>query len=458
VPTFKDSVLVISHDTIGAKMAGPGIRYYHLARALSHEFTVTLAVPGEIEPGLETDNLHLAQYSRGVWDSLGALAMQAQTIVINSVLAGEFPQLADLHIPLAIDAYDPILAEWLTATHTKPAEQEADWAAQLQHLTVQYLAGDFYMCASERQRDWLLGQLEANGRINPWNIREDSSLRRLVDVVPYGLPETPPQHTKATIRGVWPGISPQDKVILWGGGLWPWLDPLTAVYALAKAWNTRQDLRLIFPGTRHPNPDMAQMPTYVEDVRHLATQLGLLDQAVFVGDWIPYRDWQNVLMESDVALSLHYEDTLETRWAFRTRVLDYIWAGVPIIATQGDATSELIKKYDLGTLVPEKDADRVAEAVLHMISIPKISFQSNFEQVRPLLSWNHVSKPLIEFCHSPRPAPDKAILAENLGNPYYSFNINRLIKENKELRKLVEAFEGRRIVRFLNQLRQLFNR
>jgi glycosyltransferase involved in cell wall biosynthesis len=439
-------------------MAGPGIRYYHLARALSREFMVILGVPGEIEPGLGTNQLHLAQYSRRDWDSVEPLTRQAQIIVINSALAGEFPQLADLNIPLAIDAYDPILAEWLTATQTKPAEQEADWAAQMQHLTMQYLIGDFYICASERQRDWLLGLLEANGRINPWTVRADPSLRRLVDVVPYGLSEQTPKHTKATIRGVWPGISPVDKVILWGGGLWPWLDPLTAVHALAKAWQTRQDLRLIFPGARHPNPAMAQMPTYAEDVRQLATELDLLDKAVFIGDWIPYRDWPNVLIESDVALSLHYENTLETRWAFRTRVLDYIWAGVPIIATQGDATSDLISKYDLGNLVPEKDAVRVAEAILHTISISKDSFQSNFERVRPLLTWENVSKPLFEFCSSPHLAPDKSILAENIGNPYYSYNINRLIKENTDLRKLIDAFEGRRIVRLLNRIRRLFNR
>jgi glycosyltransferase involved in cell wall biosynthesis len=449
-------VLIISHEVIGAQMAGPGIRYYHLAQALSREFEVMLAVPCEPETALENSQLHLTPYRHGDWDSVAPLVGPARTIVINSVLAGEFPQLAALNIPQAIDAYDPILAEWLAASQTKPAEQEAHWASQMQRLTTQYLTGDFYMCASERQRDWLLGLLEANGRINPWTVREDPSLRRLVDVVPFGLPEKPALHTKPTIRGVWNGIGVNDKIVLWGGGLWPWLDPLTAVHAVARAWNSRQDLRLIFPGTRHPNPSMAQMPTYVEDVRRLATRLDLLDKVVFLGDWVAYQDWPNVLLESDVALSLHYEDTLETRWAYRTRVLDYIWAGLPIIATQGDATSELIREYDLGTLVPEKDADRVAEAILHSINLPDKAFQFKFDQVRQRLTWENVSRPLIEFCRSPRLAPDRAILAENLGNPYYSFNLSRLKKENSELRQLVEAFERRRIVRLLDHLRRLF--
>ncbi len=40
------SLLILSHDVVGSQMAGPGIRYYHLARVLARELPVTLAVPG----------------------------------------------------------------------------------------------------------------------------------------------------------------------------------------------------------------------------------------------------------------------------------------------------------------------------------------------------------------------------------------------------------------------------
>ena len=54
----------------------------------------------------------------------------------------------------------------------------------------QYLIGDFYLCASERSA-WWLGLLEASGRVNPATFDADPSLRTLIDVVPYGLPDTP---------------------------------------------------------------------------------------------------------------------------------------------------------------------------------------------------------------------------------------------------------------------------
>jgi hypothetical protein len=40
-----------------------------------------------------------------------------------------------------------------------------------------------------------------------------------------------------------------------------------------------------------------------------------------------------LLREADIGVSLHRED-VETRYSFRTRVLDYLWAGLPIITTE----------------------------------------------------------------------------------------------------------------------------
>ena len=107
---------------------------------------------------------------------------------------------------------------------------------------------------------------------------------------------------------------------------------------------------------------MAGMPNQVAPARALAEELGVLDTAVFFGDWAPYSDWPHVLQESDVALTLHF-DTVETRLAFRSRVLEYIWAGLPIVATAGDATSDLVSYHGLGEVTAVGDVDAVAAAI-----------------------------------------------------------------------------------------------
>jgi glycosyltransferase involved in cell wall biosynthesis len=270
-----------------------------------------------------------------------------------------------------VDGYDPLLAEWLfIESRHEVTTQQAYWRERMTALTQQYLIGDFYLCASERQRDWWLGLLEAHGRINAHTFRQDNTLRKLIDVVPFGLPAAPPIKTQPAIKGVWDGVAVEDKLLLWGGGLWPWLDPLTAIEAMRLVAQQRDDVRLVFPGTKHPNPLLSGMKTKTEDAKDLAARLGLINRHVFFGDWVPYERWGDVLLESDVALSLH-QDTLEARLAFRSRMLEYIWAGLPTIATTGDATSDLIAQHNLGVVVNYGDVAAVADAILRLLDEPR---------------------------------------------------------------------------------------
>jgi len=445
-------VVVVSHDIVGSRMAGPGIRYYQLALVLSQEFEVTLAIPCEVDPALPAEHLKIASYQRGDWASLALLLRGAVAVLVNCVGVSDFPQLAESDIPLIVDGYDPLLAEWLTMTRQDPQGQDASWGVKFQRLSLPYGVGDFFVCASERQRDWWLGLLEASGRINPWTMREDPSFRRLVDVVPFGLPLTPAVHTHSVVRGIWPHISQDDKIILWGGGLWPWMDPLTAIRAMACIWQKRQDVRLIFPGTRHPNPVMKKAPSHLSAAQQLATELGIADSAVFFGDWVAYSDWANVLLESDLALSLHFDNTLETRLAFRTRILDYLWVGLPMVVTEGDATSEVIEKYGVGIVTASQDVSGVAAALLQLLDQPRSEWHERFEKARQQYTWDAAAQPLLEFCRKPRRAADRGIFTSPVSSAAYA----QLQEETIRLRALVQAFERRKIVRFLNRLRAMF--
>ena len=433
-------VLIISHDVVGKQMAGPGIRYYHLARVLSREFNVTLAVPHEQALELTDVGFQTGCYKRGDWGSIMGLVDKARVVIMPSDIASDFPQLSQIQTPLVIDGYDPLLAEWLFLHQSMPiTEQHFHWKRRMRELTQQYLMGDFFLCASERQRDWWLGLLEANGRINPFTLSRDTSLRSLIDVVAFGLPEISPQKTRQVIKSVWPGIKETDKVILWGGGLWPWLDPLTAIRAAAKVWKYRQDIRLIFPGTRHPNPMLGNIPSHNQAAIQLAQEFNLLDKAVFFGEWIPYTDWANVLLESDLALSLHY-DTLETRLAFRSRMLEYIWGSLPMVATKGDATSDLVSKYGLGMVVDYEDVNQVAEAILKLLDTPRSMFKEQFDTAQKALSWEQTAQPLIGFCRNPYQAMDRAAIKGKLGNPFYmrqdSYIKSRIMKLIKKVKRL----------------------
>jgi glycosyltransferase involved in cell wall biosynthesis len=168
------------------------------------------------------------------------------------------------------------------------------------------------------------------------------------------------------------------------------------VQAIAQLHPDYPQLKLIFPGTIHPNPDVQEMPVHNTQVYAYAEEQGLLNKAVFFGEWVAYEDWPNVLLESDLALSLHH-DTTETQLAFRSRMLEYIWAGVPMVATKGDATSEIVTRYQLGKVVGYGDVGEVANAIKEMLARPKADYQTALSAARTALSWEAVTQPLIEF-------------------------------------------------------------
>ena len=181
-------------------------------------------------------------------------------------------------------------------------------------LTDEIMAGDYFVCASPRQKDFWAGLMAGLGRINPLTYDRHPSLGGFLDVVPFGIdPEPPARLAGPVLKGVVPGIAADDKVLIWGGGIWNWFDTKTLVRAMALVADARPDIKLFFMGMVHPNPAMPdfQMRNARETLA-LAHELGLMDRTVFFNKgWVPYRDRGAYLLEADAGVTTHYSH-LET--------------------------------------------------------------------------------------------------------------------------------------------------
>src|SRR4029079_11875445 len=92
--------------------------------------------------------------------------------------------------------------------------------------------------------------------------------------------------------------------------------------------------------------EIGEMTMTTRAVR-LAEELGLRDRVVFFNfGWVPYAERGRYLLEADLGVSAHFDD-LETRFAFRTRLLDCFWAGLPVVTTRGDSLREVVAARDL---------------------------------------------------------------------------------------------------------------
>ncbi len=405
-------ILLICNESVGENMAGPAIRYWEFGRALSRYFTVTLAIPPFIQPSpkIEYQNMGFTLHFCQTQAELQQLAQQAEVIVTVADVLSIYHFLTKTKAILVVDMYIPLILEGLQKHADKPFNERNLLNAGYRGVhTRQLRTADFIICASEKQQDYWLGWLTAIGRVNPYTHSADPTLAKLIGVVPFGLPSQPAEQTRPVLKGVYPHIAPHDQVILWGGGIWNWLDWQTMLYAMQLISAQTSQVKLFFMGIKSPN---AASSTAVAQAIALSQQLRLYDKQVFFNDWVPYQERQNYLLEADIGVSLHLAH-VETRFAFRTRLLDYIWAGLPMVVTVGDVLSEEVAHEQLGQVVKSGDVAGVSQAILTLLGTPNLRerYRLQFERVRAKYDWDEVLKPLIHFCESPTRAPDKPYLA-----------------------------------------------
>lgn len=402
-PTGRNVVLLTA-DVVGARMAGPAIRTVELARVLASEHRVTVASP--YPPDDAPTDLEVRCF--GGSRELAELVDAADVTVAFAGLVRRFPVIAERARHLVVDAYDPALLEALVhhAAETPERQQavfEDALAATLEPLRV----ADLVVCASRRQRDLLIGMLVALGRVNPQTVADDPTLGHLVTVVPFGVPDEPPRPAQTPpLRSPAGPFGHDDLILLWGGGIYDWLDPVTLVRALAEVDD--EGVGAYFLATGHPTPDVGPM-AMVDRARSTARELGLLGTRVHFGpEWVPYRERAALFLDADVGVSLH-RDHIEALYAFRTRVLDYIWCGLPILCTEGDTLADEVRARGLGEVVPPDDPAALAEAIRRLADDDRRArARQALRSVEPELRWSSVAEPIVRYCRAPRVAADRS--------------------------------------------------
>jgi glycosyltransferase involved in cell wall biosynthesis len=402
-----NDVLIVSRDVIGERVAGPGVRYLEMARQLSARHRVTLMAPGLLEaPGegrFRVEPLSRSGLQRG---------LSRAAVVISQGFAYSAWSMSTTRAAQVFDLYAPLQLEMLEAGQEGHAsEREAAFYRRFvaRRLRLLMAHGDFFICASQRQRDLWLGQLTAAGRINRANFARDAGLRELIDCVPFGTPTKPfpgsghREENCQRARQHISGVSEDDFLLLWGGGIWPWLDPATAIRATVLAAKKRPEVKLLFLGSGHPNPGVTTGQGAGEQARHLAAELGVLGQTVLFNEqWVPFEKRVDFLAAADAGLLAHHPG-IETRFAFRTRLLDCFWAGLPVLSTAGDELSALAAENGAGISVPPGDPEALAEAIVSMAGngVMREEAGSASANLGEHFRWDRVFAPLERFVEQP---------------------------------------------------------
>jgi glycosyltransferase involved in cell wall biosynthesis len=307
------------------------------------------------------------------------------------------------HARLVFDLYDPMPLEILELHQTAPLlRRRLANTVTLDHYLAALMDGDHFLCASDRQRDLWIGALLALRRITPGVYRSDRSLRRFIDVVPFGTPGDPPSAHASALRARFDALRDDDEIVLWNGGLHAWLDPLTAVRAIPALLERRPRARLVFMG-RPPSDPSGQSAAHA--ARAEAERLELLGKVVFFNDeWVAYRDRAGWLLDAECTVCTHV-DHVEARFAFRTRILDSLWAGLPVVCTAGDELAARVVHEDLGAVAAPGDPAALAEALLRVLERGREAYAPALRQASADYKWRDMAQPLIRLAEEPLEDP-----------------------------------------------------
>ena len=387
----------------GKRMAGRDNRPYPRAVALAQQLPaarVTSSVPPEPDSPTPHPNRKTVP-QRGQWSDL--LEMLRHDIFVSR----NFPPQAILLLfnkLWALDFYSTFFIEWLEISKRIPhAGRRRIWTESNRHyINFQLTIADYIVCANERQRDVLIGTLATTGLLTGNVYERDRTLRKLVDVVPYGVQPGCPQPGRNVLKGVIPGIRETDTVLIWNGSIMEWFDAKTVIRAMAEIARVRDDVKLFFLGTEHPDFVTGVLEKPPREAVELSKELGLYETSVFFNiGWVPYEELGAYLAEADIGVCAGFDNT-EARYAFRTRFVDLFWASLPTVCTEGDVLAERIAREPLGLAVRPSDPSAFAQAVLRLVDDKEFYEQckGNMAAVRDELSWDRTLKPLIEFCRN----------------------------------------------------------
>lgn len=252
--------------------------------------------------------------------------------------------------------------------------------------------GDFFSTPSIRQTYAVLGELYLLGRLD-----SGSRTRIPVRAIPHCAVSAPISTGPTGDTGEFSIIST--------GSFNSWFDGNTLFSALEYAMERNPNITFTAAGGSVPFA-REQYDSFLERLSRSSYK----DRFRITG-WVSAEELEEIQKRASAAV---YTDFLsgETLLGARTRVLDWVSRGIPVVCTTGAEISETVKAHGLGIAVPPESPETLGEAFLELADDASATERIRLSQER----WRQgegnikqVFKPLIEWCTDPVRLPGKQL-------------------------------------------------
>jgi len=134
-------------------------------------------------------------------------------------------------------------------------------------------------------------------------------------------------------------------------------------------------------------------------LRKLMSECGLGDRVTFRAA-VPFKRRGEIYSQADVGI-VPGMDSLEDELATRTRLLDYIWAGLPVITGSRDELSELVVREGGGLAYESGDPKSFRDALVNLIVGGLERVRDGIEGLARRLVPQELLAPLLEYLRDP---------------------------------------------------------
>ncbi|MCE7945877.1 MAG: glycosyltransferase [Chloroflexi bacterium CFX4] len=402
------------------RVAGPSLRTWHFIsalRAAGHDLCLigdrmAGLYPEDLPPLITTQQERFTYHSVHdiLWHDPKALRPLINAFAPECAIAVTTPaaSIAAANIgelPLWCDLYGSIMAEAQLKALLYADDQYLAHFWNMERLALE--RADKFSAVSERQQWSIIGELGLWGRLNQW-----TSGYHFATTIPIASEDTPFTATERFMRGV---RVPEDAfLILYSGGYNTWTDVDTLFSALEQVMQAHPKAHFVSTGGAIYGHDDFTYRRFERLIAESAQR-----ERYHLCGWIGAQDLINLYLESDVAVNTD-RFAYETLLGSRTRILDWLRAGLPCVSSDLTELAQSVAAYGAGFTYPPEDAAALAKCLLACAE-PERAAQMRHNARRLLTeryTYQVTSAALLAWVAAPQRAPDVGRQTLKLARPY----------------------------------------
>jgi len=136
----------------------------------------------------------------------------------------------------------------------------------------------------------------------------------------------------------------------------------------------------------------------IHELKKMVSEFSLSNKVKFVSRQTPEK-LAGYTANADIGLTIDKDTNINYHFSLPNKLFDYIYAGIPVLATPLVELEKIIRKYEIGTFIENHDPEHIATTINNMLKNEKqlAVYRENTKKAASELNWDNEKITLIEI-------------------------------------------------------------